>query len=130
MSFGVDSIYKINRLPSGYRCLLNEFGTCSATGADSLGLLNCLFLQSAGSLTPICSTCFCHVGKSFRRNMIIPTCASPDNKVVAYIGYIKIACHCEMMKLKHKINYSTSRNKDFEFILFSTLLRDHIWNYC
>lgn len=44
MSFGVDSVYKINRFFFGYRCLFNEFGIGIVIGVKSLGLFNCLFL--------------------------------------------------------------------------------------
>lgn len=119
MSFGVDSVYKISRLPSGCRCLLNEFGTCTATGAGSLGLLNCLFLRRAGSLTPIRSPCFCHLGKPSGRSLMVPTCAGLDTTVVAdIIGGIKIACQLGNDKIKAPAQLVNFRDSEFQNLFY------------
>lgn len=62
---------------SGHICLFKEFGNSTATGAMSLGLLNCLFLQSTGTLKQMCFTCICHLAKLVYSRMVYisSTCA-------------------------------------------------------
>lgn len=141
ISFGFHvSKYKINRPSSEHRCLLNEFGTGIATGAKSLRMLNCLFLQNPGALKPICFTCLCHLESLAYSSKIhiSSTCSCQHVMTVRFFWALKavkelVSCK-KMTRTKYNIGWLTPGAPPFTAYLVSHPTKISYWDvwksYC